>query len=126
MLFLAELDNVSPDSPLTPETGRAFIEQVILPTLARADELVAEKRIVAGGPVAGRVALRLMIEADSPEQADRIVSSLPIWTGAETRITPLITFGQRRDHVLTLLDRLNRPRRRALGVSAKGDSHARR
>jgi hypothetical protein len=32
MLFLAELDYVSPGSPVTPEAGRAFIEQVILPT----------------------------------------------------------------------------------------------
>src|SRR6266540_6048032 len=90
MLFLVELDHMKSGPPPTPEAGRAFIEQVIFPTLARADQLVAEKKIVAGGPVTGRVALRLMIDADSPEQVDRIVSSLPIWTQAETRITPLI------------------------------------
>jgi muconolactone delta-isomerase len=104
VLFLVELDHVKSGSPATPEAGRAFIEQVIFPTLARADQLVAEKKIVAGGPVTGRVALRLMIDADSPEQVDRIVSSLPIWTQAETRITPLITFAERRDHVQALLE----------------------
>ena len=106
MLFLVELDHVKSGSGATPEAGRAFIEQVIFPTLARADQLVAEKKIVAGGPVTGRVALRLMIDADSPEQVDGIVSSLPIWTQAETRITPLITFGERRDHVQALLEGL--------------------
>jgi hypothetical protein len=29
---------------LTPEGGRAFVEQVIFSTLARAEQLVAEKR----------------------------------------------------------------------------------
>ncbi len=110
MLFLVELDHMKSGPPPTPETGRAFIEQVIFPTLARADQLVAEKKIVAGGPVTGRVALRLMIDADSPEQVDRIVSSLPIWTQAETRITPLITFAERRDHVQALLEGLERQR----------------
>jgi len=106
MLFLVELDHVKTGPPPTPEAGRAFIEQVILPTLARAEELVAEGKILAGGPVAGRIALRLMIEADSPEHVDRLVSSLPIWTQAETRVTPLISFSERRRHVKVLRKRL--------------------
>lgn len=110
MLFLVELDHVKSGSLATPEAGRAFIEQVIFPTLARADQLVAEKKLIAGGPVIGRVALRLMIDADSPEQVDRIVSSLPIWTQAETRITPMITFAERRDHVRALLEGLKHRR----------------
>jgi hypothetical protein len=65
MLFLIELDHVKQGTPLTPEIGRAFIEQTIFPTLARAEELVKAKKILAGGPVLGRVALRLIVEADS-------------------------------------------------------------
>jgi len=41
MLFFVELDHVKSGLPMTPEAGRTFIEQVILPTLARAEELVA-------------------------------------------------------------------------------------
>jgi hypothetical protein len=48
VLFLAELDHVKSGATLTPEAGRAFIEQVIFPTLARAEQLVAEKKILAG------------------------------------------------------------------------------
>jgi muconolactone delta-isomerase len=106
MLFLVELDHMRTGPPPTPESSRAFVEQVIFPTLARAERLAAEKTIVAGGPVAGRIALRLMIEADSAEHVDRIVTSLPIWTQAETRITPLITFSERRSHVEDLLKQL--------------------
>jgi hypothetical protein len=106
MLFLVELDHVRTGPPPTPESGRAFIEQVIFPTLSRAEQLFAEKKIVAGGPVAGRIALRFMVEADSTEHVDRIVTSFPIWTQAETKITPLISVAERRDHVEALLSTL--------------------
>src|SRR6478736_4775908 len=102
MLFLVELDHVRTGPPPTPESGRTFIEQVIFPTLARAEQLAAEKKILAGGAVAGRIALRFVIEADSAEHVDAIVTSLPIWTQAETRVTPLISFAERRNHVETL------------------------
>ncbi len=58
MTFLIELDHVKSGVSPTREAGRAFIEQIIFPTLARAENLVAEKKIVAGGPVVGRIALR--------------------------------------------------------------------
>jgi hypothetical protein len=77
MLFLVELDHVKPGTTMTPESGRMFIEQVISPTIARAEQLIAEKKIVAGGPVAGRISLRLMVEADSASDVDRIISSFP-------------------------------------------------
>ena len=52
MRSLVELDHVKSGAILTPEAGRAFIEQIILSTLAR-DEQLAEKKILAGGPVLG-------------------------------------------------------------------------
>ena len=106
MLFLVEVDHVESGTVSSPDAGRAFIEQIIFPTLARLDQLVADKSLVSGGPVAGRVALRLMVEAESSEHVDRIVTSLPLWAFAQTRITPLITVGERRDHVKKLLERL--------------------
>jgi muconolactone delta-isomerase len=106
MLFLVELDHVQSGNVPTPETGRTFIEQIILPTLARAEALVAEKRILSGGPVLGRVALRFIMEADSSEHVDRMITTLPVWRVAETRVTPLITFNERREHVTSLLEGL--------------------
>src|SRR5205809_951636 len=106
MLYLVELDHVKPSVPMTPEAGRTFIEQVIFPTLARADQLMAEGLIVGGGAVVGRVALRFVFEVESSEHLDRLVSTLPIWPVAETRETPLITVDERRQHVQTLLSTL--------------------
>src|SRR5262249_35056557 len=108
MLFLAELDHVKSGAMLTPEAGRAFIERVIFATLARAEQLVAEKKILAGGAVVGRVALRFIVEADSSEEVDRLISSFPLWPVADTRVTPLITFAERRNHVQGLLEGLGR------------------
>jgi hypothetical protein len=106
MIFLVELDHVKSGNWSTPEAGRSFIEQIILPTLAGAEQIVAEKKILGGGPVVGRIALRFIMEADSAEHVDRLVTSLPIWPLAETRVTPLIAFGERREHVKALMQHL--------------------
>jgi Muconolactone delta-isomerase len=106
MLYLVELDHVKSGSLSTPEAGRAFIEGVIFPTLARAELLVKEGKILSGGPVLGRIGLRFIAEADSAVELDRILLSLPVWPVAETRVTPLIAFGERRDSTRDLLGRL--------------------
>ncbi len=106
MLFLVELDHVKSGAFLTPEAGRTFIEQVIFPTITRAEQLVAEKKIVAGGPALGRIALRFILDVESLQEADGLISSLPLWPLAETRITPLIAFADRRNSVQSLLGSL--------------------
>jgi hypothetical protein len=49
MLFLIELDHITSGTPLAPETGRAFIEHIIFLTLARTEEFLKVKKILAGG-----------------------------------------------------------------------------
>ena len=111
MQFLVELDHVKSGAQLTAEAARSFIEQVIFPTLARAEQLIREHRIVAGGPVAGRIALRFIVEAESPSHVDQLVTSLPIWPLVETRVTPLISFGERHQHAQHLLEGLEAKKR---------------
>ena len=109
MLFLVELDHVKSGIPLSPEAGVSFIEQFIFPTITRAEQLIAQKKIVAGGPVVGHIALRLIIEADSLAEADRLVYSLPLYPLAETRVTPLLAFADRRASVQDVMERLSQP-----------------
>ena len=109
MRFLVELDHVKNGVRLSGEASLGFVESVIYPTLARAEELVREGRIVAGGPVAGRIALRFIADVESSEQLDLLVTSLPLWTVAETRVTPLIEFSERRAHVEALVGRISQP-----------------
>jgi hypothetical protein len=106
MIFLVELDYVNLAATPSREAGQAFIEQIILPTLAEAEKLVAEKKIIAGGPVIGRIALRFLVQTDSVQEVDRIVSCLPLWPLSETRVTPLLGWADRREHVKAILDQL--------------------
>ena len=103
MKFLVELDQPMSGQPLSAEAERAFVERVVFPTLDRAEQLVREGCILAGGPVAGRVALRFVVDVESAQQLDLLITSLPLWTVAHTRVTPLIEFSDRRAHVSTLL-----------------------
>ncbi len=109
MKFLVEIDHVKTGQPFTEETGRSFVEGIIYPTLARAEQLAQEGRIVAGGPVAGRIALRFIADVETVQQLDQLVSSLPLWTIADTRVTPLVDFSERRAHVQALLQLLTKP-----------------
>lgn len=109
MRFMVEMDHVGTGQPRTADIGRSFIEGVIFPTLARGEQLAREGRIVAGGPVAGRIALRFIAEVETVQEIDRLVESLPLWAVAETRVTPLIEFSDRRAHVEVLLRGLETP-----------------
>ncbi len=92
--------------PATPEEGTVFIEQFILPTLELGKKLEAEKRIVAGGPASGAIALSLIVNAQSAQELDDLISSLPVWPRMETTITPLSTFDVRMQAVRARLDQL--------------------
>ena len=109
MKFLVELDHIKTGELFTENTARSFIEGIIFPTIARAEQLVQEGRIIAGGPVAGRIAIRFIAEVETVQQLDQLVSSLPLWTVADTRVTPLIDFSDRRTHIQALLQRLTKP-----------------
>ena len=103
MKFLVELTRPNTGQPMANDAARRFMEVVILPTLARGEELTKDGLILAGGPVAGRVALRFIANVESAQQLDELLTSIPLWAVAETQVTPLIEFSDRRAHVLTLL-----------------------
>ena len=75
------------------EEGSACIEQLLLPSLEACETLVEEKKILAGGPAVGAIRLILMVSADSAQELDELVSSLPIGPRMETTMVPLTTCG---------------------------------
>ncbi len=83
------------ERPTTPQEGVIFIEQGILPTLELCKKLEAQKKIVAGGPLSGAIALSLIVSAESAQELDDVISSLPVWPRMETTVTPLTTFDGR-------------------------------
>jgi muconolactone delta-isomerase len=106
MQYLVQLRLANGSRPTQAGEGLAFIEQYILPTLERCEELQGHDEIIAGGPVSGAVALDLIVNADTAQELDEVVTSLPLWPMMETTITPLTTFGHRRRAVLAIRERL--------------------
>jgi muconolactone delta-isomerase len=94
------------DRPATPQEGIVFIEQFVLPTLEICKKLEAENKIVAGGPLSGAIALSLIINAESVQELDSLVSGLPVWPQMETTVTPLSTFDVRIQAVRARLEQL--------------------
>src|SRR5580704_5901813 len=104
MNYLVQLKLAS--RPETPQEGIVFIEQFILPTLELCKKLEAEKKIVAGGPLSGAVALSLIVSAESAQELDDLITSLPVWPRMETTVTPLSTFDVRMQAVRARLEQL--------------------
>jgi muconolactone delta-isomerase len=104
MNYLVQLKLAS--QPDTPQEGIVFIEQFILPTLELCKRLEAEKKILAGGPVSGAVALSLIVSAESVQELDDLITSLPVWPRMETTVTPLTTFDARMQAIRVRLEQL--------------------
>ena len=113
MLFLVELDHGKSGDLSAPEIGQKFIEQIILPTLDRIEQLVAEKKILAGGIGTGRISPRFIVEAESPTEIDRILFGFPLWPSADTRVTALVSFAERRSRVQEALKTIVEMRRKS-------------
>lgn len=104
MQFLVRLTLSSGARPNTEGEGFAFIENYIFPTLKRCVELQKERKIIAGGPESGAVALALVVEAGSAAELDNVITNLPVWPRMETTVTLLTTFEDRRRSVDAVLE----------------------
>jgi hypothetical protein len=119
MQYLVQLRLSSSARPTSQEDGIAFIEQYIFPTLERCKKLQEEKRILAGGPVSGTVALALFVNAESARELDDLITSLPAWPRMETEAIPLTSFDGRAQSLLPRLEKL-KAQAREIGMSAPG------
>jgi muconolactone delta-isomerase len=106
MQYLVQLRLKSSATAKTPKEGRDFIEKIIYPTLEVGKRLQEERKILAGGPVSGTVALALIVSADSAQELDDVVTGLPVWPLMDTEVTPLSTFDARKQTLLPRLEQL--------------------
>jgi hypothetical protein len=89
--------------PKTPEEGISLMEIYILPSLAMAEKLRQENKIISGGPMIGKIGFVMIIRADSALELDGIIDSLPIWSRMQTSVIPLTSFIDREIVVKQLL-----------------------
>jgi len=94
------------DHPANPKDGIVFIEQRILPTLELCKRLEGDKKIVAVGPLSGALALSLIVNAESAQERDALITSLPVWPLMETTVIPLTAFDVRMQAVQARLDQM--------------------
>jgi hypothetical protein len=66
MVLLGELDHVKSGAMSDARGWPHVIERIIFPTVARTEQLVADAKILAGGPAVARIALRFILEPESP------------------------------------------------------------
>jgi hypothetical protein len=106
MNYLVEMKLANSSRPIIGQDGITFIEQYILPTLELCKKLEAEKKIVAGGPLSGGVALSLIVNVESAQDLDSVITTLPVWPLMETSVIPMTTFDGRIQAVRTLLEQV--------------------
>lgn len=56
--------------------------------------------------MSGAVALVIIVAAESAQELDDLITSLPVWPRMETEVTPLTTFDARRQTLLSRIDEL--------------------
>ena len=71
-----------------------MLQNIVLPTFDEIEELESEGALVGGVPV-GERAFVFIVEADSHDDVDRTLRSLPIWGVLEWEVTPLQDFESR-------------------------------
>ncbi len=96
MQYLVQMKLASSGRATTPQEGITFIERFIFPTLELCKKLESEKKILAGGPVSGAVALVLIVSTESAQELDDLLTSLPVWPRMETEVTPVASFEGRK------------------------------
>jgi len=105
MQYLVQMKLASNSRPNSPQEETTFIQVYIFPSLEMLKKLQEEKKILAGGPMSGTIGIALILQADSAQEIDELVESLPVWPLMETAVTPLTTFDGR---IATLRPKLER------------------
>jgi muconolactone delta-isomerase len=89
MRFLVTLDG-SNVAAMPPERLGQVLEQMIIPGIEQLAQWEQEGRVNGGAYPAGRGGV-FMIEADSSEEVDQLVASLPHWPLLKVAVEPLIS-----------------------------------
>lgn len=106
MQHLVQMKITPQARPANDEEGFNFVNNLIVPTLKRCQQLQQEGKIVAGGPISGTIGLAFVVETDTLKELDQLLTTLRAWPRMETTVTPLTTFADRASVVEAGLKRL--------------------
>ena len=107
MRYLVTMEPVEEAIPRgAPQEFVRYGEQVVLLTEEACAKLEVEKKILAGGVVAGARDAAFIVEAASNEELSRLLMSLPWWGFMKVDVTPLESFEERAAQVRQMVERL--------------------
>ena len=90
MRFLVTIDGSELGVGMPPERLAQVVEQMVIPGIEKLDQWEQEGRIHGGGYTAARGGV-FIIDADSSEEVDQLVTSLPHWGLVKVDVQPLIS-----------------------------------
>jgi muconolactone delta-isomerase len=90
MRFLVTLDGSEFGVGMPPERRGQVVEQMVVPSIEQFAQWEQEGRIYGGGYTAARGGVFIM-EADSSEEVDQLLTSLPYWGLVKVDVKPLIS-----------------------------------
>ena len=107
MRFLVTIDGSELGVGMSPEQLTQVIEQMVIPSTEKLDQWEQEGRIHGGGYTAARGAVFIM-EADSSEEVDQLLTSLPHWGLVKVDVKPLISTGVMLERAQAMRQRLQK------------------
>ena len=90
MRFLVTIDGSDIGVGMPPERLVQVVDQMVVPSLEKLAQWEQERRIHGGGYTAARGGV-FMIDADSSEEVDQLLTSLPYWGFVKVDVNPLIS-----------------------------------
>ena len=90
MRFLVTLDGSDLGVGMPPERLGQVMDQMVIPGIEKLAQWEQEGRIHGGGYTAARRGV-FMIDADSSDEVDQLVTSLPYWGLVKVDVRPLIS-----------------------------------
>jgi muconolactone delta-isomerase len=90
MRFLVTIDGSDIGVGMPPERLGQVVAQMVIPSIEQLAQWEREGRIHGGGYTAARGSV-FMIDADSSEEVDQLLTSLPFWGLVKVDVKPLIS-----------------------------------
>jgi hypothetical protein len=91
MLYLVIGESLE-NAPRAPNEMIGMLEQIVIPSFETLIKMENDKKVLAGGLYAGARTGMVVLDADSHEECNKLLQSLPFWGELKWTITPLISF----------------------------------
>jgi muconolactone delta-isomerase len=105
MRFLVTIDGSDIAVGRPPEQLAKVVEQMVVPSIEQLDQWEQEGRIHGGGYTAARGSVYIM-DADSSEEVEQLLTSLPHWGLVKVDVKPLISTSSMLERARAMSQRL--------------------